>query len=209
MGKRWWGSGILFFCAAAALVWCWRDTLLDTVLAARAHLVLSSLLLLLLYMLKGLTAAVPLSALEAVGGMLFPLPGALALNTAGVALAQAGPYWMGRLRQTDLAALTARFPGSRRFCVPVPGRGAPRLLAAAGRRLSRRAGQSGPGRRRHLLAGLPAAPGLLGSLPRVAASTVLGSALPTGDTGRMGLSLACGAVLTALSLLLWQHWRTH
>lgn len=124
MGKRWWGSGILFFCAAA-LVWCWRDTLLDTVLAARAHLVLSSLLLLLLYMLKGLTAAVPLSALEAVGGMLFPLPGALALNTAGVALAQAGPYWMGRLRQTDLAALTARFPGSRRFCVPVPGRGAP------------------------------------------------------------------------------------
>lgn len=73
MGKRWWGSGILFFCAAA-LIWCWRDTLLDTVLAARAHLVLSSLLLLLLYMLKGLTAAVPLSALEAVGGMLFPPP---------------------------------------------------------------------------------------------------------------------------------------
>lgn len=94
MGKRWWGSGILFFCAAA-LVWCWRDTLLDTVLAARAHLVLSSLLLLLLYMLKGLTAAVPLSALEAVGGMLFPLPGALALNTAGVALAQAGPLLDG------------------------------------------------------------------------------------------------------------------
>lgn len=51
--------------------------------------------------------------------------------------------------------------------------------------------------------------GLLGSLPRVAASTVLGSALPTGDTGRMGLSLACGAVLTALSLLLWRQWRTH
>ena len=53
MGKRWWGSGILFFCAAA-LVWCWRDTLLDTVLAARAHLAVSSLLLLLLYMLKGI-----------------------------------------------------------------------------------------------------------------------------------------------------------
>ncbi len=207
MGKRWWGSGILFFCAAA-LVWCWRDTLLDAVLAARAHLVLSSLLLLLLYMLKGLTAAVPLSALEAVGGMLFPLPGALALNTAGVALAQAGPYWMGRLRQTDLAVLTARFPRLSPFLRPGPRPGRTVFLlrlggASPGELVSLALGAAGISWRAYLL------PGLLGSLPRVAASTVLGSALPTGDTGRMGLSLACGAVLTALSLLLWRRWRTH
>lgn len=136
MGRRWWIAGMVFLCAAA-LVWRWRDTLLSAVLAARAHLAVSASLLLLLYMLKGLTAAVPLSALEAVGGMLFPLPGALALNTAGVALAQAGPYWMGRLRQTDLTALTARFPRLSLYLRPGPRPGRTVFFAAAGRRLSR------------------------------------------------------------------------
>ena len=158
-------------------------------------------------MLKGLTAAVPLSALEAVGGMLFPLPGALALNTAGVALAKAGPYWMGRLRQTDLTALTARFPRLSLYLRPGPRPGRTVFLlrlggASPGELVSLALGAAGISWRAYLL------PGLLGSLPRVAASTVLGSALPAGEASRMAASLACGAVLTALSLLLWRRWRT-
>lgn len=128
MGRRWWIAGMVFLCAAA-LVWRWRDTLLSAVLAARTHLAVSASLLLLLYMLKGLTAAVPLSALEAVGGMLFPLPGALALNTAGVALAPGrslldgaaasnGPDGTDRPLPPALALSASRSParGAPSFC---------------------------------------------------------------------------------------------
>ena len=49
--------------------------------------------------------------------------------------------------------------------------------------------------------------GFLGSLPRVAAATVLGAALWDIGSTRFWLSLLPGAVLTGLSFLLWRLWR--
>ena len=60
-------------------------------------------------------------------------------------------------------------------------------------------------------AGLPPlsylAGGILGSLPRVAAATVLGASLWAFGTPRFWLSLLPGAVLTVCSLLLWRIWK--
>lgn len=205
MERRWWGWGCVFLCAAG-LLWYWRDALLRAVLAAQQYPAASAAGLLALYALKGVTAAVPLSALEAAGGMLFPLPGALALNTAGVALAQTGPYWLGRLRRIDPDRLAARYPRLSPFLHPGPRPGRTVFLlrlggASPGELVSAALGAVGISWRDYLL------PGLIGSLPRVAAATLLGSALPAGDGSRAGASVAAGAALSALSIFLWRQWR--
>lgn len=158
-------------------------------------------LLLALYVGKGLTAVLPLSALEAAAGLLFPLPAALAVNVCGVAAAQAAPYLLGRRQREDLAALTARHPrlaaletgqnpGRRVFLIRLAG-------VLPGDLVSLFLGAAGTPWRAYF------AGGLLGSLPRVLSATVLGSALRNLSGRRFWLSCAFGWALTGAALLVW------
>lgn len=126
--------------------------------------------LVLLYGLKSLSVAFPMSALTAAGGLLFPFPTALAVNLVGVAAAQTLPWLVGRRSQGDLrqaagALALSRPGGQRRLEAHFP--------AAAGRRqsgdvVSWYLGAAGVPWGRYLSAGLA------GSLPRVAAAHAAG-----------------------------------
>lgn len=161
--------------------------------------------LLALYALKGLTAALPITALEAAAGLLFPLPAALAANACGVAVAQAGPYALGR--QGDLAALTARYP---RLAALDAGPASPRrvfLLRLAGvlpgDLLSLYLGAAGTPWRAYF------AGSFLGTFPRMLSATVLGTALWNPWGLRFWMSCVFGWALTgAAVLLLGREWAT-
>lgn len=191
---------------ATALLWSFRHTLTAEGIAAWSpkQAGLAALFLLALYAVKGLSMALPVSALEAAAGLLFPLPAALAANVCGVTLAQVLPYLLGRRRQEALRVLSVRYP---------------RLAVLQGAEKER------PGRRVFLLrlagvlpgdlvslylgaAGMPWRPylagSLLGSFPRVAAGTVLGAALWDLGGMKFWLSLAAGWGMTALALFLWR-----
>lgn len=209
MGKRRWLPALgLAFCIL--LLWPQRRFLTAEAIAARSpkQTALAAAFLLALYVLKGLSMVLPLSALEAAGGLLFPFPGALVVNLAGVTLAQLVPYLLGRWERDGLDALTARYPRLAPLAHPaVAGRPARAVFLL-------RLGGASPGDLVSLYlgaAGVPWSaylpPGLLGSLPRVAAATALGAALWDIGGQRFWLSLAAGWGLTALSLLLWRGWR--
>ena len=165
----------------------------------------AAVFLLGLYVLKGLTMAPPLSVLEAAGGLLFPLPAALAANLCGVAAAQAAPYLLGRRRQDRLEDLAARWP---------PLEAAGKKSAQPGRTVFLlRLGGVLPGDLVSWYLGAAGVPwrayftgGLLGSFPRILSATVLGTALWDIGGQRFWWSLAAGWGLTALSLLLWRRW---
>lgn len=162
---------------------------------------LAAAVLLALYVVKGLTAALPVTALEAAAGLLFPFPAALAVGVCGVAAAQAGPYFLGRRRRDALSALTARHPRL----------GALELGRDPGRQvfLLRLAGVL-PGDLVSLWLGAAGTPwrayfagGLLGSFPRVLAATVLGAALWDLGGVRFWASCAFGWALTGAAVLIW------
>ncbi len=204
MMKRWWLPLGVLLCGAA-LLWPWRGALTAEAIAARSpeQAVLAAVFLLALYGGKGLSLVLPLSALEAAGGLLFPLPAALGINLAGVALTHAGPFLLGRRQKGDFQALEARHPRLAPLLRPAerPGRTVFLLRlggAAPGDLVSFCLGAAGVPWAAYLL------PGLLGSLPRVVSATVLGSALWDIGGRRFWLSLAAGAALTALSLALWR-----
>lgn len=204
MTKRWW-LPLVILCVGAAAVWPVRQYLTAESIAALSprQVWLAAIFLWVLYALKGLSVAFPLSALEAAGGLLFPFPAALAVNLAGVLAAQTGPYLLGRRQQQDLDTLSARWPQ-----LPAPSHHPGRTVF-----LLRLAGAA-PGDLVSLYLGAAGVPwgaylggGILGSLPRVAAATLLGAALWEFGSPRFFLSLLPGAALTALSLLLWRLWR--
>ena len=204
MAKRWW-LPLIVLCAGAAAVWPVRQYLTAEGIAALSprQLWLAAIFLWVLYACKGLSVAFPLSALEAAGGLLFPYPAALAVNLTGVLAAQAGPYLLGRRQQEDLEALETRWPWLR-VSPAHPGRTV-FLLRLAG---------ASPGDLVSLYLGAAGVPwgayflgGALGSFPRAAAATLLGTALWEFGSPRFFLSLLPGAVLTALSLVLWRLWR--
>lgn len=207
MKKRWWLPFIIL-CVGTLAVWPMRDFLTAERIAARSpqQLGLAAAFLLLLYGVKSLSVAFPLSALEAAGGLLFPFPLALVVNLCGVLLAQALPFLVGRRGQDGLAALTARYPKLSTFQPNAHHPGQTVFLlrlagATPGDLVSLYLGAAGVPPRAYLLGGF------WGSLPRVAAATLLGAALWDIGTPRFWLSLLPGAVLTALSVLLWRCWR--
>ena len=163
--------------------------------------------MLALYAVKSLSVAFPLSALEAAGGMLFPLPAALAVNACGVAVAQAVPYLLGRRQRGGLGALRERFPALAALAPPAEN-GAGRAVFLL------RLGGASPGDLVSMYLGAAGVPwrayfvgGLLGSLPRAASATLLGTALWEIGGDRFWLSLGAGGLLTAVSLVLWRAWR--
>lgn len=195
------------FCIGALAVWPVRDQLTAEGIAARSpgETWLAAGFLLALYAVKSLSVAFPLSVLEAAGGLLFPLPMALTVNLAGVLIAQTVPYLLGRQEQDGLSSLTAKHPQLAALRpTEHPGRSVFLLrLAGAtpGDLFSLYLGATGVPPRSYLIGGL------LGSLPRVAAATVLGAALWEFGSPRFWLSLLSGAALTGLSFLLWRFWR--
>ena len=204
MKKHWW-LPLAVLCLGAAAIWPLRDSLTASGIAALSprQTWLAVVFLWALYALKGLSVAFPLTALEAAGGLLFPFPAALAVNLAGVLLAQTTPYLLGRRQQADLAQLAARWPQLETAALH-PGRTVFLLRlagAAPGYLFSFYLGAAG------VPWGAYLAVGALGSFPRVAASTLLGAALWEFGSPRFLLSLLPGAALTLLSLLLWRLWR--
>lgn len=162
---------------------------------------LAALLLLALYALKGLTAALPMTALAGSAGLLLPFPLALGTNLCGAAAAQAGPYLLGRRRQGALEELAARYPRLRRLnAEPAAGREV-FLLRLAGvlpvELVSLWLGAAGTGY------GAYFAGGLLGSFPRVLSATVLGAALWDWGGLRFWASCVFGWALTGAALALW------
>lgn len=207
--KKWRWLPLLILCIGALALWPCREALTAERIAARSprQAWLAAAFLLALYGVKSLSVAFPLSALEAAGGMLFPFPAALAVNLCGVAVAQTVPYLLGRREQGGLAALVEGHP--RLAALERPGSVRPgrtvfllRLAGASpGDLVSMYLGAAGVSWRAYFTGGL------LGSLPRVASATLLGTAL--WDIGGPGfwLSVGVGAALTALSLALWKAWR--
>ena len=193
--------------AGTLALWPLRDQLTAERIAAWSprETGLAAVFLLALYAVKSLSVAFPLSALEAAGGLLFPLPAALAVNLLGVLTAQVIPFLLGRREQAALETLTARHPRLAALRPrDRPGRSVFLLrLAGAppGDLVSLYLGASGVPLRAYLTGGT------LGSLPRVAAATVLGAALWEIGSPRFWLSLLPGAALTGLSLVLWRLWK--
>ena len=204
MRKRWW-LPLMILCVGALAVWPMRGSLTAEAIAARSprQVGLAAGFLLLLYAVKSLSVAFPISALEAAGGLLFPFPLALTVNLCGVLLAHMLPFLLGRQEQTGLETLIARYPklaalspDSRR-----PGQSVffLRLAGAApGDLVSLYLGASGVPLRAYLLWDF------VGSLPRVVAATLLGSALWDIGSSRFWLSLLPGAAMSALSFILWR-----
>lgn len=76
-----------------------------------ANPVLAALFLVALYALKSMTVFFPLVVLYLAGGLLFPLPAALAVNLAGLAVCDAVPYLVGRFSAADtLERLEKKYP---------------------------------------------------------------------------------------------------
>ena len=88
--------------AGTLALWPLRDQLTAERIAAWSprEAGLAAVFLLVLYALKSLSVAFPLSALEAAGGLLFPLPAALAVNLLGVLTAQVIPEADGEEPET-------------------------------------------------------------------------------------------------------------
>lgn len=199
---------LLILLLAAAAAWIFRRQLTAEAIAARSPKQLGAAVcfLLALYALKSLSVAFPLSALEAAGGLLFPLPAALAVNFCGVAITQTLPYLLGRREQDGLAALARRYPRLAELGPPPshPGRTVFLLRLAGvspGDLVSLYLGAAGVPWRAYLSGGL------LGSLPRIASATLLGTALWNIGGTQFWLSLGASAALTLLSLCLWRRWR--
>ena len=200
MGKRWWV--LLLPVLAALAVWPFREKFTAEAIAGwtPGQAGLAAALLLGLYVLKGISMVIPLSALTAAGGLLFPYPAALAVTLAGVAAVQAIPYLLGRrggmpetarARLEGVVSVGAERPGRTVFLLRLGG-------ASPGDLVSMFLGAAGvPGRAYFL-------PGLLGSLPRVACSTALGSALWNIGGQRFWLSMGAGAAMTAVAAVIWR-----
>lgn len=72
---------------------------------------LAALFLTALYAVKSMTVFFPLVVLYLAGGLLFPLPAALAVNLIGLAVCDTVPYLVGRLSAADtLIRLRAKYP---------------------------------------------------------------------------------------------------
>lgn len=202
MKTRWWVP-VLLWAGLGLALWPCRRFLTGEAIAAWTprQAGLAAMALLGLYAAKGLTAALPLTALEAAGGLLFPLPAALAVGLCGVTAAQAGPYLLGRRRREDLSALTERHPVLKTLEMgKTPGRRVFLLRLAGvlpGDLVSLYLGAAGTPWRDYFLAGA------LGSFPRVLSATVLGAALWDLGGARFWASCVFGWALTAVALLLW------
>ncbi|MEY8389200.1 VTT domain-containing protein [Oscillospiraceae bacterium 38-13] len=186
---------VLLWALLVLAAWPFRAALSPENPALRSprHTLAAAAVLLALYALKGLTGAIPITALEAAAGLLLPFPAALAANLCGAAAAQAGPYLLGR--RTSLSGLAARYPrlavlegGRRVFLVRLAG-------VLPGELVSLWLGAAGVPWRSYFLWGL------LGSFPRILAGTLLGASLWDLGGLRFWMSWVFGWSLTGAAVL--------
>ena len=200
MKKRWWF--LLLPLVLGAAVWPCRHVLTAESIAAWTpkQAWAAAAVLLIFYVVKGLTAALPITALEAAAGLLFPFPAALAANICGVTAAQAAPYLLGRRQRGSLSSLTERCPrlAALQAAGTVPWRQVFLLRLAGvlpGDLVSLYLGAAGTPWRAYFTGGL------LGSLPRILSATVLGSAVWVLGGVRFWMSCLFGWALTGWALL--------
>ena len=200
---------LLILVTGAAVLWPYRHGLTAETIAAFSpkQTAQAAGFLIGLYALKSLSVCFPMSALTAAGGLLFPLPMAMAVNLCGTGLAQTIPFFLGRREQGGLEALSERYPRVAGICrVQAENRWLSVFLlrlagASPGDMVSLYLGASGTSYGTYLSAGL------LGSLPRIASATALGDALWQPGSLQFWLSLAAGGALTVLSGVIWFLWR--
>jgi len=202
--KRW-ALPLVLLCAGLAAAWPLRRYLTAEAIAARSpgQTGLAAAFLLALYAAKSLSVAFPLSALTAAGGLLFPLPTALAVNLAGTAIVQLLPFLLGRRQRADFSALRQRHP--RLAALPDAAQHPRRTVFLL------RLGGAAPGDLVSLFLGAADIPlgsyltgGLLGAAPRVLCTTLLGAALWEIGGQRFWLSIGAGALLTVTAIVLWR-----
>jgi len=202
--KRW-VLPLVLLCAGLAAAWPLRRYLTAEAIAARSpgQTGLAAAFLLALYAAKSLSVAFPLSALTAAGGLLFPLPVALAVNLTGTAIVQLLPFLLGRRQRADFSALRQRYPrlGALANMTQHPRRTVFLL----------RLGGATPGDLVSMFLGAADVPlgsyltgGLLGAAPRVLCATLLGAALWEIGGRRFWLSVGTGALLTVTAVILWR-----
>lgn len=162
--------------------------------------------LLLLYAVKSLTMVFPIIVLNVVGGFLFDPLTAILVNSVGVAVELAIPYWVGRVsgsavaqrlchkhpRVDALASQTAENPFFSSFFL--------RLISCL------------PGDAVSLYFGAIRMPfgtylwgSFLGTIPGVIPATLLGMSITDPTSPLFWLALALNAVLSAASF--WAYWR--
>lgn len=202
MKKRLWLAALLWAGLVLAL-WPFRQALTVEGIAAWTprQAGLAAAALLALYAVKGVTAALPLTALEAAAGLLFPFPEALAVNVCGIAAAQTGPYFLGRRQREGLEAMAERYPRLARAAAGGKSGRQIFLLRLAGvlpgEAVSLYLGAAGTPWRPYFIGGL------LGSFPRVLSATVLGAALWDPGGRRFWAACVFGWALTGAALAVW------
>ena len=166
--------------------------------------VLAAVALLGLFACKGLSVFFPLAALEAAGGLLFPLWLALPLNIVGAGLAMTLPYLLGRRDRAGLESLLAHHPRLRSlqavhtgsdffflWFVRMTGVFPCDLVSAY-------FGAVGMAYGAYLSAGL------LGMLPHTMAATLLGTALSDLQPRTVLSAVGLNAAVSITALLAWR-----
>lgn len=169
---------------------------------------LAALFLLGLFALKSLSVLLPLAVLFVAGGVLFPMPAAIAVSTAGVAVAITIPYLLGRHAGGGFARqLAAKHPRIRTlqelqrrndfffsFMTRIIG-----VLPCD--LVSLYLGASGVPYGKYL------AGGLLGLLPDVIAITVLGASISDPRSPAFLISGGCVLAIIVVSLLFYHRYK--
>lgn len=96
---------VMAVCMLGTLIWSLfggKVSVDDILKFTPSNLWLTALLLLALYALKGLTAGIIYNVLVIATGLLYPLPLALMLNTAGTVICIMLPYFIGRRSKPDM-----------------------------------------------------------------------------------------------------------
>lgn len=207
MRRRVWRAAVLLLLLAAVCgaLWPFRRFMTAEAIsrASPKQMWLAAGFLLVLYGVKSVSFCFPMSALTAAGGLLFPYPAALAVNLTGTAVAQTLPFLLGRRNRQRAAALLTRFPKVERLLAGEQDHAGLLVFllrlagASPGDLVSLALGASGIPPSRYL------PPGLLGAAPRVAAATLLGSALWDPWSQRFWVSVGINAAITVLSLTIW------
>ena len=163
---------------------------------------LAAVFLIALYALKSVSFVLPLAALYAAGGLLFTRPVAICVNLVGLAAAVTILYWTGRHAGRGMTEnLIAKYPKLGLLLSGQTGQG---ILSAA---LMRAIGVV-PFDVMSLALGAVELPyggyvlgSLLGSLPRLLAATLLGSAASDAESGAVVLTLLLNAAVAGVSAL--------
>lgn len=107
-------------CMIAAFIWFSTDgknfSLQDMLNYSPENPIAAAVFLLLAFGLKSLSLMFPVLLLFALGGRLFPMPIAIAINTAGIAITLSLPYFVGLFSGKDLTEkLMDKYPKLKDF----------------------------------------------------------------------------------------------